>query len=159
MCFKYIYPTDTKDKTKVACLLCQKAFDNIERNFMAAHQSECKGKMHSSSVERSQATGLPSAVNTIGSSSQGAANDKRPACNYTLSTTSPIDLNELQFDKFKLLLTGNTTNCVKCRLCKDVFLMDQMKWLQHRYASQKTEAIAFEYRINDVFVTILQHSM
>lgn len=147
LCFKYIYPTDTKDKTKVACVVCQQTFDTIERSFMASHQWECSIKVRSSSVNKSQAPGPPSAAKTIASSSQRAASHKRPDNNHTVSTTLPIDLNQLQFDKFKFMLAGNTLLCnygIKCRLCKEVFRMDEMELLQHRYVSLKREAFVLE---------------
>lgn len=132
LCFKYIYPTDTTEKTKVSCLVCQKLFETIEHNFMVKHHFNCINKLHLNSVNRSQVAGLPTTAKTIVPSSQGA---KQPACNYTVNTTSRIDLNQLQFDKFKFVLGGNTCNYgIKCRICKEVFRMDEMKLLQHRYA-------------------------
>lgn len=125
--FKYVYPTDAGEKTKVACLVCLKTFDNIALNFMTEHRFDCKKKIQLNNVNSSQATAL---------SSQVLSNDEQPSHNYTVSTTMPIDLNRLQFNQFRFVLAGNKFHYgTQCRLCKDVFLMDTLKLLQHRYAN------------------------
>lgn len=127
--FKYVYPTDVGEKTKIACLVCQKKFDNVTLNFMKAHRVHCKQRIQLASVNSLQATDL---------SSQVVLNDQRPANNYSVSTTVPIDLDQMQFNKFQFTLGGNRFHYgTQCRLCKEVFLCDTLKLLQHRYALRK----------------------
>lgn len=137
--FKFVYPSNPAEKTKVACLVCQKKFDNVTYNFMVAHRYDCHKKIQSPNVNSSQVAALSSHV---------VLNDQRPANNYSVGTTMPINLNQLQFNKFRFQLGGNEFHFgVQCRLCKEVFVMDTLKLLQHRYALNKYLFVRVSYEL------------
>lgn len=102
---------------------------------MAAHRFECMKKTQSYSANSLLTAELPPPAKKVALSSQIESNDQRTANNNSVSTTTPIDLNQLQFDKFRFVMAGSKPYYgAQCRLCKEVFLMDTMKLLQHRYA-------------------------
>lgn len=158
--FKYVYPTDAADRIKVECLVCQKTFETISFNHMELHRFECKKKTLSGNITSRQVLTLqtnnihhelPPATKAASTSQVVSNNEPPTSSNHTVSTTTTaaaaaVDLNHLQYDKFRFVLGGNKFHFgTQCRLCKEVFLMDTLKLLHHRYGINKKRKMKHFY--------------